>query len=205
MEFDGRTLVHANGDYVIRARQDGRYNLEGEESTIWGVSSGELDDLIRAEEKILALNIARAAEQSYEAARASAIANRTPLVIHTNACDYAAHVASNPNIAVIVEVGEYALDSFVDWYASITGLLLDGTEPWLRLLVGHNGWEPRVRCTFTFGMSLPHPVIDAGTVGKGKKTLDGSPRFLLFHQKGIIENNYQEYFRGILQAGFRPA
>lgn len=204
MTFDGRTVTLTNGDEAtLQLRGDGLYNIHVDGGcTTWGVCPDVIQTLVAGEERALALKIARAAEETFNAARDRAAGGM--FVVPTEHCDYDTHVRQTTSIRIVVECDEYGLEQFAEWYAMQTGETITGDEPWLRVVDRKGGWEPRIRCTYTHGMALPHPVIDAGTVGKGNKSADGQPRFLLFQQRAELENNYISYFAGLLKQGWRP-
>jgi hypothetical protein len=169
--------------------------------------NGSLIEVSVLELKTLAVHIAEvasvrdAALESHLQACAEAVASGFPLIMPTTPCDYTAHVNSNPALTVKVELGYSGFDKFASWFQGVTHTTLTGNEEWLRLVRPDTNWEPRVRLPYHQNMLLPHPVVAAGTVGKGHGL--ETPQFL-FHYPMMLENNYQSYFEGILRAGWRP-
>ena len=116
-----------------------------------------------------------------------ALAFGRQLIMPTVVCDYTTHVQQNPSLEVHVELSHESFGRFSDWYFAVTREIVNPDAEWIKYVRDDAAWEPRVHCKYTSGMLLPHPVVDAGTVGKGGGT-PGVPQFI-FHYPCTLENN----------------
>jgi hypothetical protein len=210
------TLYPSMDKVTVEARKDGGWNLHNEYGvSTWNVPEEEVERLIKVEATAAqrevnqraaeARRLAQQVADDYEAAMEE---NKKYLRakykgIHGEVApataDYETHVADTPSLTAYVELSDDSFDALQSWYLEVTGEELSGDETWLRRVRGRNGWEPRVHCEYHEGARLPHPVV----VRPDKPSENRKPQFLLLGFR-TLENNYQEYFAGILKAGFRP-